>query len=351
VSARETAAERRSHASERGQALVFVTIAFVVLLAFVGVVVDNGMYFVQRRDMQGNADAAAMAAVRELPGDQGAAAAIARSYGQDRNGGGGATIDSIAFLDGGTSVRVTSRVTGNASFGDLLGLDAPTIRGSATAQVRAQGPMSGMLPLAFMRDSFTVGQNFEVKFDGSAGGNRGGIAPQVQSSCAEARGASDFRDLIIGAARGGDDACAMALGSVVSTEPGNMSGPTRQGFDARLGTDDDTFTEVFRTDPATGTTVALLPSSPRIGIIPVVEQTNGANTWPNGRSNIRILSYMLCYIGKTDTPGNPAWTDNGRSVWVTPVRAILPEEFAYDTDSTTPYNPGIPSPMVFRLTE
>lgn len=52
---------RRSERAERGQVLVIFTIAAVAIIAMVGLVIDGGWTFVQRRDEQNVADAAAMA--------------------------------------------------------------------------------------------------------------------------------------------------------------------------------------------------------------------------------------------------------------------------------------------------
>jgi hypothetical protein len=136
---------------------------------------------------------------------------------------------------------------------------------------------------------------------------------------------------------------------LIDTEPGNMSGPTRQGFDDRIGNNSDTFNQVFGTDPDTGFQTIEKLDSPRLGIVPIVENSNGTNSWPNGKKQVRILGYMLVYIGKTDTAGNPPYTNNGKSVWVTPVRPILPENFP--DGSFTDYNANIQAPVVYRLTE
>lgn len=335
---------------EQGQAIIVFVLFITVLLMFVAVVIDGGMYFVERRDMQGTADAAAMAAVRELP-NVAEANNKAQEYATTQNAGSEGTLRSIDFSDAGRTVRVVVGKTGTQSFGALMGMAAPEIAASATARVQMMGPRPGMLPMAFMRDTFQIGQNYQVMFDNNATGNRGAIAPQMQPNCAEARGADDFRNLIIGSSRGGIDACATPLASTVDTEPGQMAGPVRQGLDARLSGNAQSFDEVFRLDPETGYHTIEDSQSPRIGIVPVIEHSNGSNVWPTGRSApVRIIAYMLVYIGRQDSPPDyPAYTDNGRSVWVTPVRPILPEDFP--DGEFVDYIDGSPSPVVFRLVD
>jgi hypothetical protein len=339
----------RSH-HENGQAVIVFVVFLTVLLCFVAVLIDGGMYYVERRDMQGTADAAALAAVRELPTSVALASTQASEYVESRNAAADGTLQSITFSDANRQVRVTVGKTGTQNFGALLGLDAPDIAASATARVQMMGARPGMLPLAFMRDSFTIGENEEIKWDDPGGGNRGAIAPEMQPTCADASGANDFRDLIKGEQYGGVDACATPIAETIDTEPGQMAGATRQGFDARLAGNQQTFNDVFQIDPVTGFHTIEDTDSPRIGIVPIIENIDGSNDWPNGRSDpIRIIGYMLVYIGNTDEVGNPAYTDNGHSVWVTPVRPLLPEDF--EDGEFVDYDADLPSPIVYRLVD
>ncbi len=335
---------------ESGQAIIVFVVFLTVLLCFVAVLIDGGMYYVERRDMQGVADAAAMAAVRELPRSTAQANARANEYVTTQNASSDGTLKAFTLSDSNRRVRVTVGKTGTQNFGGLLGLGAPDIAASATARVQMMGARPGMLPIAFMRDRFTIGNNEEIKWDDPGGGNRGAIAPEKQPTCHDASGANDFRDLIKGEAYGGIDACATPIAETLDTEPGAMSGPTRQGFDARLAGNSQTFSDVFAIDPVTGFHTIKDVDSPRIGIVPIIENVNGSNVWPNGRSApIRILGYMLVYIGNTAQAGNPAYTRNGQSVWVTPVRPLLPEDF--EQGEFVNYNESLPSPVVFRLVD
>jgi hypothetical protein len=206
-----------------------------------------------------------------------------------------------------------------------------------------------MLPFAFMKDTYTLGENTEVKWDDPGNGNRGAIAPNIMPNCGPANGASDFEKLILGESRGGYDACASSIMSTIDTETGNMTGPTSDGFDARIGTNGDTFGSVVHSDADSGFQTIELPDSPRLGIVPIIENTDGTNQWPNGSKDIRIIGYMMVYIGNRDMAGNPAYTNGGKSVWMTPIRPILPED--WKGAEYIDYNASMPSPIVYRLTE
>ena len=342
--------ERDGRQHECGQAIVVFAIFLAVLLCFLGVIIDGGMYYVERRDMQGAADAAALAAIREMPARPGAAATRAEEYAEGQNADADGQL--ISYTPSDANRRVTVRVgkTGTQSFGSILGVNAPDISATASARIQMMGARPGMLPIAFMRDRFTVGDNEEVKWDDPGGGNRGAIAPEMQPTCGDASGANDFRDLIKGEANGGVDACATPIAETLDTEPGQMAGATRQGFDGRLNGNTQSFGDVFQIDPVTGFHTIEDPDSPRLGIVPIIENSDGTNVWPNGRSApIRILGYMIVYIGNTDVSGNPAYTEGGKSVWMTPVRPLLPEDFV--DGEFVDYNANLPSPVVFRLVD
>jgi Flp pilus assembly protein TadG len=70
---------------ERGQTLVLFTFMIAILIVFVMLVVDVGMFMEQRRNAQNVVDASALAGAQELPDDYVAAEAVARDY-ASRNG-------------------------------------------------------------------------------------------------------------------------------------------------------------------------------------------------------------------------------------------------------------------------
>ena len=344
-------------ADESGQTLVFSIIMLAVCFGFAAIVIDGGDYLLVRRNMQGNADAAALAAARDLIDSQAQATATVNDYVTSKNSIDGASVDQIQFLSN-SRMKVTVKREEEGQFLQFFGMDAPTIRASATVQIRTMGARAGMLPLAFMRDSYTLGQNAEIKTAASGTSNRGAVSPDNSPpTCNTSNGANDFRNMIMGEANGGIDACAHPIGDMIDTKPGNMSGPTRQGFDGLIGgscggacANTDSFDDVFELDDATGKYVVKLPNSPRLGMVPIIQNDTGGNTWPNGNKQVEIVQYMLVYIGKTDEPPNyPAWTDNGKSVWVTPVQTFMPA--SWDPDSFIDFDEDNDAPTVVSLVE
>src|SRR3954453_9668566 len=94
-------ARRRPTRHERGQVLVIFALALIAIVAMTGLVLDGGSTFVQRRDQQNVADAAALAAAYSYAttGSTSAATAAAQSI---------ATANGYASGAQGTTVSVTN---------------------------------------------------------------------------------------------------------------------------------------------------------------------------------------------------------------------------------------------------
>src|SRR3954451_7489551 len=70
----------RTRARQQGQVLILFAFGFVAMMAFLGLAVDAGNIYVNRRVAQNAADAAALAGVRELgSGDQGDSSGTAKN--------------------------------------------------------------------------------------------------------------------------------------------------------------------------------------------------------------------------------------------------------------------------------
>src|SRR3954452_21991698 len=70
---------------ESGQAIVLSAVWMIVLLGMAGLVIDVGSWYRAQRNLQSDADAAALAGAQELPDDTGAAGVMAKSFAQ-KNG-------------------------------------------------------------------------------------------------------------------------------------------------------------------------------------------------------------------------------------------------------------------------
>ena len=146
--------------NERGQVLVIFALALVAIVAMTGLVLDGGSTFVQRRDQQNVADAAAMAAgyAYATSGNtstaSGAGQTIATSNGYTNGTGGvSVTVSNSAGNPGWYFTAVVSKPHNN-TFTGLLGMPTWGVTAQATVLAGRPNAAIGPLPIIFNRDAF-----------------------------------------------------------------------------------------------------------------------------------------------------------------------------------------------------
>jgi len=134
--------------NERGQAIVLMVLALVVLLGMAALVLDVGNWFHTRRQLQATSDAAALAGAQKLPEDPGGAASLAMSY-ANQNGGNVAGSDIVisSTAQPNDTISVKAKKTSPGTFTSLLGIGSAFIDAHAKARV---GPPVSALHVAPM---------------------------------------------------------------------------------------------------------------------------------------------------------------------------------------------------------
>jgi Flp pilus assembly protein TadG len=166
---KEFNAMRRStaeHAGQRGQVLVIFALATVVLVGIVGLVLDGGAAFAQRRDEQSVADLAAMAAGtaflntnstvdgRTAAGE--AAAQYASGLNNYSNGVNGTTVSvTTTNMLSGSLIKVDLTGTRHNNFTSIFGIDHWNVSVTATVLVSdLPNGAYGVMPLMFNEEAF-----------------------------------------------------------------------------------------------------------------------------------------------------------------------------------------------------
>jgi hypothetical protein len=328
---------------QSGQTMIFSVLFMFVIFGFLGLVADGGHYLLERRDMQGVADAAAMAGIQELPGSQTQAGWVAEQYVTVENAVDEAEVKLIQTSADEVEVIVKRDVSG--FFGGFVGKDTAHIEGRAVAKLSQVRYLSPWLPIGLMEGQFEYGETEAIKFD-DPGSNHGALRVYVgeNGECTASYGANDWRDVI----KSELDTCGTDVGNTLDTQPGNIAGPAKQAFADRLDGCTDEFEDVFEYNAETGMYSVLKWDSPRLGIVPVVTTLDGGTTWPNGSAPVEIVGYTIVWLGDPDN-GDQVVANNGKTVWAVPINAELPddEDFEYLDD----YDPDNPSPVSYRLVE
>lgn len=150
---------RRTSASE-GQILALFALSLVVMVAMVGLVLDGGSTFAQRRSQQNAADMAAMAGANQflLTGDKAAATTTARTI-ASKNGfiddpTAGKTV-TVSFQDNDTHVKVDVSAPHHNNFTGVVGLTQWQVSTTATVETGIPDTAIGGGPIIFNKDVFT----------------------------------------------------------------------------------------------------------------------------------------------------------------------------------------------------
>lgn len=156
---------------DRGAVGIFTAIVVVVLFGFLGLAVDVGAMYDERRQLGNGADAAALAiaedcALEVISCSLGAAKPIAASFASANASDGFAAVDSVVIDPIAKSVRVvTSTLTSDGGtlfepfFAEVIGFNGTTVRASATAVWGYPSSMRGVLPLIISECEFPLSTN------------------------------------------------------------------------------------------------------------------------------------------------------------------------------------------------
>jgi len=133
---------------ESGQAIVLSAVWMLVLLGMAGLVIDVGSWYHAQRNLQSDADAAALAAAQELPADTATAGVMAKSYALKN---GYTLTDSGISFSGVTapndSITVKVKAPASTYFTKLFGLNSIDIDAKATAKSDLLGDARWVAPI------------------------------------------------------------------------------------------------------------------------------------------------------------------------------------------------------------
>lgn len=271
--------------------MVVVAAGLVALLGFAALVTDLGLLYWVRASLQNAADAAVLAGIRYLPDQPAQAEAAARDYAGRNGATAPGTTVTVEVLDQGSRLRVTASRTVSLLFGRALGQTRADVGARAAARIGAVQEAEGAMPFGVERQSFNYGEPYTLKYaPGSqpAPGNFGLLALGGFGGC-------NYRENVMYGYSG-----TLRVGETVFTEPGNKSGPTRDGINYRL----QNSSEDRWYDPSL--------NDPRLLRVPIIDSFNSAN----GRDTVTVVGFAIFYLEELGGPGNEAWVTGRFLHWL-----------------------------------
>jgi Flp pilus assembly protein TadG len=125
--------------------MVLTAVGMVAVCAVAGFAIDVASWYQTQRKMQSVADAAALAAVKNLPGNQALASSDAATYAAKNNGSLATTAFSTKYMSGDT-ITVTASATAPSYFLKVLGINSANVTATSTATAENLQSANGAMP-------------------------------------------------------------------------------------------------------------------------------------------------------------------------------------------------------------
>jgi Flp pilus assembly protein TadG len=258
------------------QIVVIMALVVAVLIGTVALGTDVGLLYYNWGLLQKAADAAVLAGASCLPGDPTNAVSVANRFAA-QNGIAAGEITSTTVAADQMSITVQLVRSVPYYFAKVIGISSGVVTARATAGLVGAGAVTGMLPIGIdSRTNYTYGQSIDLMTGQYGPGNWGPLA-------LNGTGASNFASNIQGGASGN-----FAVGQLVATEPGQMVGPTRAAFNARLTAG----ANLFPSGSLSNHTI----DDPRVVTVPMVNYAN-----ISGSSQVPVVGFAELWLVGIDS--------------------------------------------------
>ena len=268
----------QTKSSERGSVIAIVAVSAVFVLGFFTLSLDAGRLYVLKEQLQTAADAGALAGASLLPGSPtGATTAAINTVVAN----GVPAQDVSATVSGATGTQLTVTITERAPlfFGPLIGIPSAQVSAVAGAAIGQLTTFSGLLPLGVEFSTWTTGQTYTIKI-GNGSDSNGDFGPVWFGDGSP--GATTYeQDLINGTQ------LPISVGQTISTQPGDMVGPTEQGLSARLAACQASGQSLEDGQSGTSSTAV---NSPCMLYLPIIAPPSG------GRTTVTVLGFAAFWL-------------------------------------------------------
>jgi hypothetical protein len=267
-------AARERLREDGGSVAVLVALAMAALAGFAALGVDVARAYAQQQRLNQAASSAALAGAQSLPADPAAAQQTALQYAAENGVPAGDVATQVSSDD--TTLSVTAGAPYAWTFGRVLGLPPLWLTAQAAAQVGVLDGVQGAQPWGVPQQDFQPGQSYVVK-TGPSGETGGNFYPLALGG----NGASQYEQNVEQGYPGW-----LSVGETVSTETGDMSGPTEQGLEYRIEQDPNATWDDVSAD------------SPRLLRLPVVTASG------DGKSQVQVVALAVFFLQGLDGSGD-----------------------------------------------
>jgi hypothetical protein len=268
----------RCFRNERGSAVVIVAAGLVALVGFAALTIDVGLLFLNRGRLTNAVDAAALSGAQFLPENPTGAENAAREF-AIKNGVRSDEVN-VAVIAAEKMVKVTAQRSVQLYLAPVVGFKHALVSAQAQARVGGATEVFGVVPIGVPDQVLDYGRLYTLKVASGdpVDGNFGALALQRP-------GASDYETNF----KYGFDGW-FAIGDIINTEPGNISGPTVRAVAYRVGGHESC------------THLNYCKDCPRVVLVPVYK-----HDVLHGRSEVQICGFATFFLAGTTAQGNDCW--------------------------------------------
>jgi hypothetical protein len=260
----------------RAQIVVIMALASATLIGAIALCTDVGLLYYNWGLLQKVADAAVLAGANYLPDDAAGAVSAANSF-ASQNGIAAGEVNSTTVAADHMSITVQLKRTVPYYFARVVGLSSGLVTAQATAGLEGAGAVNGMVPIGIdSRTTYTYGQSISLMTGQYGPGNWGPLA-------LGGTGASNFASNIQFGYSG-----EISVGQLITTETGQMVGPTRSAFNARLAAGADSY--------PSGTFANHTITDPRVVTVPMINYAS-----VGGTSQVPVLGFAELWLVGMDS--------------------------------------------------
>ncbi|MBM7623015.1 pilus assembly protein TadG-related protein [Sporohalobacter salinus] len=269
--------------SKKGTVIVVVALLMTIFISFLALVIDVGTLYLERIRLVNTLDAAALAGVQELPIDPQLAKNTAVSY-ANQNGLVSSNL-TVEITDDKQQINLSGTNQVGMNFAVIFGINQVEVVASSKARIGKVTAIAGAVPFGVVNQEFVYGDKYYLKYGAGGNGVADGRNGNFGALALGGNGANNYEDNI----KYGYGS-QLEVGQEVTTEPGNMSGPTARGVEYRLDQCDSVPACTFD---------SVKSDCPQLVMVPVIDSLG------NGRSTSTIVGFAAFFLeGLTNGNGN-----------------------------------------------
>ena len=280
---------------QAGQTLPLLMFFMFGLLGVSALAIDVGHWYQERQQLQAAVDSAALAGASQIPSGWGAAqSAAAADFARNGKNGDSVTYAPATLKTAGDSIQVTATRQSSTFFAHIFGMSVVTLHAGARATVESYTTFhstGNLMPWGVVQQPWVPGVGYQIYTDNSTSQN-GALSLPVQPNCGSpVSGDAVYRATIDGTSQ----ACDLSLGDKVTVDPGQNTGPTKQGVTTRIASFEP-WTNVATLDPVTHQATIVEPQSPQLVVLPVVTDTAGQPVWHDGANQQMVVVGFAWFV-------------------------------------------------------